>query len=127
MTEHIPLTAQEVAAMEARATATTGGKWHVGPYGITTWFVVGPKARAAAEFIAAAKPDLPRLIADWKELRQLLHALTADETAGIHEGGIIVRCTYCRVSMLIDKVYTHAPDCPIARGRALVAKQELEP
>ena len=73
--------------------------------------------RALARLDAPAVPastTVAALDAENATMRQLLHDLTEDETAGLDTFYGVNRCVYCGVRD------AHAPDCPIVRGRALV-------
>ena len=87
------LTEDELAAMEARCEAATPGPWQSwiegrdnfgGDCVITTegediYLLPPPTLRAPydQDFIAAARQDVPRLVAEVRRLRRLLQANTA--------------------------------------------------
>ena len=104
MTEH--LTEQEVSEMNARVKHenTRGISWQ------------------SDNAYNAFHADIPRLIADWRVMRKLLHDLTAPEKAGIDDSGVYAECICCGALAMTNlwRDVPHAPDCPIVRGRALV-------
>lgn len=79
MTAGVPPTAEELDEWEKRANAATEGPWgllhgqmsgDIAIAGETTWIVVdGSLSIADAEFVAAARGALPRLLAEVRRLR----------------------------------------------------------
>ena len=55
-------------------------------------------------------------------LHGLVRDLTAPEKAGIDDSGVYAECICCGALAMTNlwRDVTHAPDCPIVRGRALV-------
>jgi len=55
-------------------------------------------------------------------LHGLVRELTASEKAGIDDSGVYAGCICCGALAMTNlwRDVTHAPDCPIMRGRALV-------
>jgi hypothetical protein len=52
-------------------------------------------------------------------LREVLAALVADEDAGLDDGGFCVYCAAEAPAVISEEI--HEPDCPIRRGRELLA------
>ena len=83
-----PLTDEELADIKAREAAATAGPWHIDEQGlfiwdkciagITTFFELRFDNDADAEFIAYARTDVPRLIADLRASRERIKELEAE-------------------------------------------------
>ena len=119
-----PMTADERNAIRARAEAATPGPWRVGS--VETWHVyvpcstcIGPERvllrfnehfphGAEAAFIAHAREDIPRLLADNDALRaEVVALLRALEWRNMLHGER--NCPGCST----PEGYAHEPDCAL--------------
>lgn len=123
------VTAADLARWAALAEAATPGPWraeHRHSYLDATddehndlgLEIVGPPeasgrgqfARGAdASFIAASREAVPALVAIVREL-----------ASALDEANVEFGCSWCRGPLQEDQSLLHAPDCPIARARALL-------
>lgn len=94
------------------------GIWPVGIDAICTMQVSNnPKWRDDKVFIAAARSDIPRLLAHIAALTDVVRDLTAGPGAGLGDDDEWY-CIYCLRRR--PRPPDHAPDCPIVRGREMV-------
>ena len=90
------------------------------------WSMVLPPSdddSAASHVVRLLLSHVAALNAENATMRQLLAELTAGEEAGVVDGEQSTFCVYCNLSdydLDDSSPYTHTPDCPIVRGRALL-------
>ena len=77
---------------------------------------------AASFYLRRLLGHIAILDAENVALHGLVRELTASEKAGIDDSGVYAECICCGALAMTNlwRDVTHAPDCPIVRGRALV-------
>lgn len=114
MTHNPPTRQLDLDAIEARANAATSGPWCTDSWeiyqgteyepGLSTWIgetcrgmTSAEQDRADAAFVAAARTDVPALVAEVRRLRDQVAAVTALHEKGEHNGLDI--CLHCASQM----------------------------
>ena len=118
------LTDAELAAMEARANAATEGDWRVvrrtpvmGAFDIEysrgSPFFANTETLADADFIASARSDVPRLLAELKAERERCAELR--RLVEVYGGLGVDRCGGCGQLGFHESTW-HQQDCAVAKA-----------